>query len=140
MHKTTPKKSFAKKSPAKKPVAKKPSAKPKAAPIGGLPAKLHAAALKVLKDRQAEEIVSISLAGRSAIADYLIIASGRAARQIAAIAEYLRQAFEELGVRPVRIEGLPQANWVLVDCGDVIVHLFRPEVRRYYGLDEIWDK
>lgn len=96
--------------------------------------------MKILRERQAEEIVSVNLAGRSSMADYLIIASGRASRQIAAIADHLRKAFEELGVRRIRIEGLPQGNWVLVDAGDIVVHLFRPEVRRFYAFDEIWDK
>ena len=73
------------------------------------------------------------------MADYLIIASGRAGRQIAAIADYLREAFMKLGVQRVRIEGLPEANWVLVDAGDVVVHLFRPEVRpAITGLEDIW--
>jgi len=132
-----------KKAAVKKPAAKKPVAKklaPEAKPIGGLPGQLYAAAIKILKDRQAEEIVTVNLAGRSAMADYLIIASGRASRQIVAIADYLRTAFQELGVRQVRVEGLPQGNWVLVDAGDIVVHLFRPDVRRYYGLDKIWGK
>ena len=106
--------------------------------VGGLPDELYEAAIKILNDRQAEEIVTFSLAGRSSMADYLIIASGRASRQMAAIADYLREAFMKLGVRQVRIEGLPEGNWVLVDAGDVVVHLFRPEVRRYYRLEDIW--
>jgi ribosome-associated protein len=122
----------AKKSPApKQPIRKKR--------IGGLPDKLHEAAIKVLKDRQAEDIVTIDLEDRSSVADYLIIASGRASRQIAAIADYLREAFSKLGARQIRVEGLPEANWVLVDAGDVIVHLFRPEVRHYYQLEDIWN-
>jgi len=120
----------------------KSSRKPakKSAPRPELPGKLLDAALKVLKDRQAEEIVSVDLTGRSSVADYLIIASGRAGRQIAAIADYLREAFTKLGARQIRVEGLSQANWVLVDAGDVVVHLFRPEVRRYYRLEDIWDE
>ena len=93
-----------------------------------------------LEDRQAEQIVTVELEGRSSMADYLVIASGRAQRQIAAIADYLREAFMKLGVRQVRIEGLPEANWVLVDAGDIVVHLFRPEVRDYYRLEDIWDR
>jgi ribosome-associated protein len=136
------------KAPAKKPArvkTKKPAprlkqpAKPAAKPPkGGLPEQLLGAALRVLDDRQAENIVSANLRGRSSMADYVLIASARAARQAAAIAQYLREAFAKLGVHPVRIEGLPEANWVLIDAGDVVVHVFRPEVRRYYGLDEIW--
>jgi ribosome-associated protein len=135
------KSSFKKTAAKKKSAPKKPVPKAKQAPpVGGFPAELHAAAMKILKERQAEDIVSINLAGRSAMADYLIIATGRASRQIVAIADYLRRTFDDLGAQKIRVEGLPQGNWVLVDCGDVIVHLFRPEVRRYYGLDKIWDK
>lgn len=104
----------------------------------GVPEKLRDAALKILDARQAEDIVTIDLTQRSSIADYLVVASGRASRQIAAIAHYLSEAFENLGIKPVRIEGLPEANWVLVDAGDVIVHLFRPEVRSYYNLETMW--
>ena len=131
--KITVKKPVVKKSAPKKTVATKPLQKP-----GGLPEQLLAAALKVLDERQAEEIVSVPLAGRSSIADYLIIASGRAGRQVVAIADHLREAFFKLGVKQVRVEGQAEANWVLVDAGDVIIHLFRPEVRRYYDLDGIW--
>ncbi|HUY68568.1 MAG TPA: ribosome silencing factor [Alphaproteobacteria bacterium] len=104
----------------------------------GLPEELKDAALKVLDDRQAENVVAIDLAGKSSLADYLIIADGRAARQISAIADYLRDAFQKLGAPRVRVEGLPQGDWVLVDAGDVVVHLFRPDVRRYYDLEGIW--
>jgi ribosome silencing factor RsfS/YbeB/iojap len=105
----------------------------------GIPEQMRDAALKVLDERQAEDIVTVSLAGRSSVADYMIIASGRAGRQVAAIADYLREAFYKLGCKQVRIEGLGEANWVLIDAGDVIVHLFRPEVRTYYDLDSIWN-
>ncbi len=104
------------------------------------PSPLLAATFKVLDERQAEEIVTINLVGHSSVADYMVIASGRAARQIAAIAHYLREAFVELGMEKVRVEGLPQADWVLVDGGDIVVHLFRPEVRKYYDIESIWEK
>jgi ribosome-associated protein len=136
-------KKFAAKKIASKKAVKKPAAKKALPPIriiGGLPGQLYEAAMKVLHDRQAEEVVAIDLAGRSSMADYLIIASGRASRQIAAIADYLREAFDKLGARNIRVEGLPQANWVLVDAGDIVVHLFRPEVRRYYRLEDIWTR
>lgn len=122
----------------KKATPKAVSKKAKSAAPTGLPEQMRDAALKVLDERQAEEIVTIPLAGRSSIADYIIIASGRAARQVSAIADHLREAFFKLGVRQVRVEGLGEANWVLVDAGDVIIHLFRPEVRSYYDLDTIW--
>ncbi|MGB9154474.1 MAG: ribosome silencing factor, partial [Alphaproteobacteria bacterium] len=106
--------------------------------VDGLPEQMRDAVLKVLDERQAEDIVTIPLVGRSSLADYVIIASGRASRQVAALADYLREAFFKLGVRQVRVEGLGESNWVLVDAGDVIVHLFRPEVRSYYDVDAIW--
>jgi ribosome-associated protein len=153
--KTTKKKTIArsssKKAFSKKPVAKKrapapkktvaklaptKSAKPKRAP--GLPERLRDAALKVLDDRQAEDIVTIDLTGKSSMADYLIVASGRASRQISSMAHYLREAFAPLGVHQLRVEGAAEGNWVLVDAGDIIIHLFRPEVRRYYDLESIW--
>ena len=107
---------------------------------GGLPDQLLEAALKVLDERQAEDIFTVELAGKSSMADYLIIASGRASRQISAIAHYLKEAFEKLGVSQIRVEGVQEGNWVLIDAGDVIIHLFRPEVRRYYNLESIWTK
>ena len=119
-----------------KPVAPKKAPRPQKP--AGFPEQVRDAALKVLDDRQAEDIITIDLAGRSTIADYLIIASGRAARQLGAIAHYLREAFEKLGLRNIRVEGMSDANWVLVDSGDVIIHLFRPEVRDYYHLEDIW--
>ena len=126
---------------AKKDIAKKAAPKQPVKKLPGLPGQLYEAAMKVLEDRQAEQIVAVELEGRSSMADYLIIASGRASRQIAAIADYLREAFMKLGVRQVRIEGLPEANWVLVDAGDIVVHLFRPEVRDYYpAREDIWNK
>ncbi len=136
------KKSLGKKAAAKKPAAKKPAAGKAAAKKtpAGIPEILRDAALKVLDEKQAEEIVTISLAGRSSVADYIIIASARANRQVAALADYLREAFATLGVRQIRIEGQSEANWVLVDAGDVIIHIFRPDVRRYYDLDGIWQK
>ena len=107
------------------------------APLG-IPEQMRDAALKVLDERKAEDIVTLPLVGRSSVADYMIIASGRAGRQISAIAGYLREEFFKLGVRNVRVEGQAEGNWVLIDGGDIIVHLFRPEVRKYYDLDAIW--
>ncbi len=140
------KKLVAKKSAAVKPSAvkvpvKKP-AKPakqagKAAQLG-LPEQIRDVMLRVLDDRQAENILTIDLRGRSSIADYLIIASGRAARQITAIADIARDELAKIGVRQVRNEGTAEGNWVLVDAGDVILHLFRPEVRQFYNIEQIY--
>jgi ribosome-associated protein len=146
--KTLNKKIVAKSKPAKKAVAAKAtkkvaakvSSKPAQRRLSGLPEQMRDAALKVLDERQAEEIVTFDLAGRSSVADYLIVASGRASRQLAAIAHYLSDEFSKLGVERTRVEGLPEANWVLVDGGDVIVHLFLPEVRGFYNLEGIWSK
>jgi len=100
-------------------------------------------ALKVLiegqlDDDKAENIVTIDLAGKTAIADYMIIASGRSARQVGAMADHLTEKLKAAGSRELRIEGKNQADWVLIDAGDIIVHLFRPEVRDFYRLDEMW--
>ena len=138
--KKTARKIVPKKSAAKKKAVVKLAPKQAGKNDNSISGQLLRAALKVLSDRQASEVATFDLAGRSSMADYLVIASGRAGRQVAAIADYLREAFMKLGARNIRIEGLPEANWVLVDAGDVIVHLFRPEVRAYYRLDEIWAK
>jgi ribosome-associated protein len=82
--------------------------------------------------------VLIPLIGRSALADYMIIASGRSTRQVAAMADHLREVSAKLGLKPPRVEGKTEANWVIVDTGDVIVHLFRPEVRTFYNLERMW--
>ena len=136
--KTTPKKVVkAVSKPVKKTVVKKVSQKV-SKEVKGLPEFLRDAALKVLDERQAKDIVTIDLRGRSAIADYAIVASGGSARQLAAIADYMREAFFKLGVRRTRVEGLPQGDWVLVDAGDLLIHLFRPEVRSFYHIEDIW--
>jgi ribosome-associated protein len=99
---------------------------------------LHQLVLRSLDDDQAVEIVSIPLAGKSSIADHMVIASGRSTRQVASMAQKLSERIkQELG-RNVRIEGLPVADWVLIDAEDVIVHLFRPEVRSFYNLERMW--
>lgn len=108
-----------------------------AAPADGVDA-LHALVLHQLDEDQAQEPVTIPLAGKSTIADHMVIASGRSTRHVAAMAEKLAQRIkQELG-RSVRIEGLPNADWVLLDAGDVVVHLFRPEVRGFYNLERMW--
>ncbi len=99
---------------------------------------LHNLVLRSLDDDQAQEIVSIPLQGKSSIADHMVIASGRSTRQVASMAQKLTERIkQELG-RNVRVEGLPVADWVLIDADDVIVHLFRPEVRSFYNLERMW--
>lgn len=100
--------------------------------------KLHAIILQALEDGQAEDIVSISLAGKSAIADYMVIATGRSTRQVAALAQRIEAEIKQKLARNVRIEGMAAADWVLIDAYDVIVHLFRPEVRQFYALEKMW--
>jgi ribosome-associated protein len=93
--------------------------------------------LDTLDSNKAEEIVSIPLAGKSSLADVMVIASGRSNRQVAALADYLDKALRPQ-VKGLRVEGLPQADWVLVDAGDIIIHIFRPEVRSFYNLEKMW--
>jgi ribosome-associated protein len=99
---------------------------------------LHELVLRSLDDDQAVDVVTIPLTGKSSIADHMVIASGRSTRQVASMAQKLTERIkQELG-RNVRIEGLPIADWVLIDADDVIVHLFRPEVRSFYNLERMW--
>ena len=102
------------------------------------PGSLHALILEQLDDDQAQEIVSIPLEGKSSIADHMIVASGRSTRQVAAMANKLAEKLKKSGEPSPRIEGLPAADWVLIDAGDVVVHLFRPEVRSFYNLERMW--
>jgi len=99
---------------------------------------LHALVMSSLDDDQAVETVSIPLAGKSSIADYMVVASGRSTRQVASMATKLAEKIKAEFGRSPRVEGLPTADWVLIDAGDVIVHLFRPEVRTFYNLERMW--
>ena len=99
---------------------------------------LHALVMESLDDDQAVELVSIPLAGKSSIADHMVVASGKSSRQVASMANKLADKIKEKFGKIVRIEGLPTADWVLVDADDVIVHLFRPEVRTFYNLERMW--
>jgi ribosome-associated protein len=87
---------------------------------------------------KAEDIVTIDLSGKSSIADAMVVASGRSQRHVASVAENVVKALHQAGVPNVRIEGLRQADWVLIDAGDVIVHVFRPEARAFYDLEKMW--
>ena len=99
---------------------------------------LHDLVLRSLDDDKAVDVVSIPLSGKSNIADYMVIASGRSTRQVASMAQKLAERIERDLGRSVRVEGLPVADWVLIDADDVIVHLFRPEVRTFYNLERMW--
>lgn len=94
--------------------------------------------LASLEDDKAEEIVAIDIRGKSSFADMLIVASGRSARHVGALADHVMRKLKDAGAKDVRVEGLPHCDWVLVDAGDVVVHLFRPEVRGFYNIEKIW--
>jgi ribosome-associated protein len=94
--------------------------------------------LSRLDDMKAEETVTIDLRGKSAFSDYMIVTTGRANRHVGAIAENVAKSLKENGIKSLHIEGLPNCDWVLIDSGDVIVHVFRPEVREFYNLERLW--
>jgi len=143
--KAATRKAAVKKAPAKKPAPKK-AAKAKAKPKKrarkkAAPDKAHQLldlALKVLDDAQADDISVIDLAGKSAMADFMVVASGRNPRHMGAMAQNLREKIKAAGLGVPGLEGLGNADWVLIDGGDVIVHLFRPEVRGLYNLEKMW--
>jgi len=94
--------------------------------------------LTCLEDDKAQEITSIDLTGKTTLADQMVIASGRSHRHVSAISDHLLRRLKEAGFGRCRIEGMPHCDWVLVDAGDVIVHIFRPEVRAFYNLEKMW--
>ena len=96
--------------------------------------------LQELDDDKAEEITTIDLAGKSDIADAMVIASGRSQRHVSAMADKVLRRLKETGFGAARCEGQPACDWVLIDAGDVIVHLFRPEVRSFYNLERVWSE
>lgn len=91
-----------------------------------------------LEDDKAEDLVVIDLAEKSSIADFMVIASGRSSRQVGAMTEHLREKLKAAGVKGVATEGAARCDWVLLDAGDILVHLFRPEVRTFYNLEKMW--
>lgn len=138
------KKAVAKKAPAKpvavaskKPAAPKPQPAPKAKTGGKSDHKMYSIIMDALAKEKADNVVSIDLAGKSAIADYMVIVSGTSGRHVSAMADKLKQKLGENGMR-CRIEGKATGDWVILDAGDVIVHLFRPEVRSFYNLEKLW--
>ncbi|RME99096.1 MAG: ribosome silencing factor [Alphaproteobacteria bacterium] len=108
------------------------------APKRQSPASLLNDVLAILDDAKAESVTTIELKGKSSIADHMVIASGRSQRHVGAIADQLVRKLKETGHGRARIEGLPHCDWVLIDTGDVIVHIFRPEVREFYNLEKMW--
>ena len=91
-----------------------------------------------LEDAKAEDIISIDIKGKSPMGDYMIVASGRSQRHVGAIADQILKKLKSAGLGRARVEGLPHCDWVLIDTGDIIVHIFRPEVREFYNLEKIW--
>ena len=110
-------------------------------PRAALPAgstSLETAILAKLDDDKAQDIVLIDLKGKSPMADTMIVASGRSHRHVGALADHLLRTLKENGLGRAKVEGLPHCDWVLIDAGDVIIHLFRPEVRLFYNIEKIW--
>ena len=87
---------------------------------------------------KAEDITTIDLSGKTSIGDYMVVASGRSQRHVASVAENVVKQVEQSGIARVRVEGMRQADWVLIDAGDVIVHVFKPETRAFYNLEKMW--
>lgn len=124
---------IARSTPAK-PRRKTPSVKRKASPAKAL----LGLAEKILEDGKAEDLVAIDLHGKSDIADYLLIATGRSQRQVTALAQRLLDGLKAAGHGKLAAEGLRHGDWVLIDAGDVVIHLFKPETRAYYNLEKMW--
>ena len=117
-----------------------PSPKRKAAPAPAAPPKTQMIdiVMQSLEDAKAEETVAIDITGKSALADHMVVTTGRSNRHVGAVADQVMKALREAGYDKPRVEGLPHCDWVLVDGGDVIVHIFRPEVREFYNLEKMW--
>jgi ribosome-associated protein len=126
------KKTAVKKTGAKKPVTKKPAKNKQPA------SELLSRILTSLDDDKAEEIVTIDLDGRSSLCDAIVVASGRSSRHVSSIADHLARRLKEAGYGTRPVNGTAQGDWALIDAGDVIVHVFRPEVRDYYDLEGMW--
>jgi len=152
---TSKKKPVARKTSAatKKPVAKKMTAAAKPAPAKKAAVKKPVVAKKVntsssakhcaliahvLDENKAEDIVSLDLANKCSFADFMVVASGRSQRHVSALADHVADALKKAGMPPLNIEGKDSADWVLIDAGDVVVHLFRPEVRQFYNIEKMW--
>lgn len=119
---------------------KKAETRPSHSDHGGVAAadQILRTVLASLEDSKAEDSVSIDIHGKSALADHMVVASGRSHRHVSAVADHLLRALKAQGFGAPRVEGLSSADWVLIDAGDVIVHIFRPEVREFYALEKMW--
>jgi ribosome-associated protein len=126
----------------KRPATRRASRKPAAPTTTGPASRLPNPVLKVVETSldadKAEEIVTIDLTNKTSIADYMVIATGRSQRQLVAMADHLAMKLKPHGISPIPIEGKDHGDWVLIDAGDVVVHLFRPEARAHYNLEKMW--
>jgi len=102
------------------------------------PNRLLKIVLDTLDGSKAEDVVAIDLKGKTSIGDHMVLASGRSQRHVGAVADHLIRKLKDEGCGRARVEGLPQCDWVLIDAGDIIVHVFRPEVREFYNLEKMW--
>ena len=118
------------------PAQAEPSPEDQSSPLPG--GRLQDLILTRLDDDKAQDIVTIDLKDKSSVADCMIVASGRSHRHVGALADHVLRALKDAGVGKAKVEGLPHCDWVLIDAGDVIVHLFRPEVRAFYNIEKIW--
>ncbi|MET3661438.1 ribosome silencing factor [Aquamicrobium ahrensii] len=117
---------------------KKAEIAPSPAGIGASQPRALDIVLASLEDSKAENIIPIDIQGKSSLGDHMVIASGRSHRHVAAVADHLLKALKDAGLGNARVEGLSGADWVLIDSGDVIIHIFRPEVREFYNLEKMW--
>ncbi len=138
--KPAPVKAAAKKpAPAKKTApAKKPAAATKLSPAQTATAALCKKIAGVLDTNKAEEITTLNLRDKCSFADYMIVASGRAPRHVSALADYVADMLKKTGIPPLSVEGKESGDWVLIDAGDIVVHIFRPEVRQFYNIEKMW--
>jgi ribosome-associated protein len=94
--------------------------------------------LASLEDSKAEDIVTINIAGKSALGDYMVVVSGRSSRHVMAICDHLISDLKDEGLGTARVEGQEAGDWVLIDTGDIIIHVFRPEIREFYNIEKMW--
>lgn len=120
------------------PSSSKPAANASAEPKAAARIPLLDVILTALEDAKAEDTIAIDITGKSSLSDHMVVTSGRSNRHVAAVADQVIKALRENGYDKPRIEGLPAADWVLVDASDVIVHIFRPEVREFYNIEKMW--
>ncbi len=108
--------------------------------MGGFESVSHAleTVLASLDNSKAESIITIDIQGKSALSDYIVIASGRSQRHVSAVCDHLLRALKDIGYGNAKVEGLANGDWVLIDTGDIVIHVFRPEVREFYNLEKMW--